>query len=103
WQDDTLLLRLARTFQGHGFLAALTPVVAPLRRLYSVPFRPALPPPQPIWTLHLIFGLTWLGQALAAGWIARLLLPGRQLTRFLAISLHLSPTPGLPTGHHLTA
>jgi hypothetical protein len=92
WQDDTLLLRLARTFQGHGFLAALTPVVAPLRRLYSVPFRLALATPQPIWTLHLIFGLTWLGQALAAGWIARLLLPGRQLTRFLAICLTLTAT-----------
>jgi hypothetical protein len=92
WQDDTLLLRLARTFQGHGFLAALTPVVAPLRRLYSVPFRLALATPQPIWTLHLIFGLAWLGQALAAGWIARLLLPGRQLTRFLAICLTLTAT-----------
>ena len=92
WQDDTLLLRLARTFQGHGFLAALTPVVAPLRRLYTMPFLLALATPQPIWTLHLIFGLTWLGQALAAGWIARLLLPGRQLTRFLAICLTLTAT-----------
>jgi len=35
WQDDTLLLWLARTFQGHGFRAALTPVVAPRRRLYT--------------------------------------------------------------------
>ena len=92
WQDDTLLLRLARTFQGHGFIVALTPVVAPLRRLYTLPFRLALATPQPIWTLHLIFGLTWLGQALAAGWIARLLLPGRRLTRFLAICLTLTAT-----------
>lgn len=92
WQDDTLLLRLARTFQGHGFIAALTPVVAPLRRLYSLPFRLALATPQPVWTLHLVFGLTWLGQALAAGWIVRLLLPGWQLTRFLAICLTLTAT-----------
>ena len=92
WQDDTLLLRLARDLQGHGFMAALTPVVAPLRRLYTLPFRLALATPQPIWTLHLIFGLTWLGQALAAGWIARLLLPGLQLTRFLAICLTLTAT-----------
>ncbi len=92
WQDDTLLLRLARAFQGHGFMAALTPVVAPLRRLYTLPFRLALATPQPVWTLHLVFGLTWLGQALAAGWIARLLLPGRQLTRFLAICLTLTAT-----------
>jgi hypothetical protein len=91
WQDDTLLLRLARIFQGHGFMAALTPI-APLRRLYSLPFRLALATPQPVWTLHLIFGLTWFGQALAAGWIARLLLPGRQLTRFLAICLTLTAT-----------
>jgi hypothetical protein len=92
WQDDTLLLRLAREFQGHGFMAALTPVVAPLRRLYSLPARLALATPQPVWTLHLLFGLTWLGQALAAGWIARLLLPGWQLTRFLAICLTLTAT-----------
>jgi hypothetical protein len=92
WQDDTLLLRLAREFQGHGFMAALTPVVAPLRRLYSLPARLALATPQPVWTLHLLFGLTWLGQALAAGWIARLLLPGRRLTRFLAICLTLTAT-----------
>src|SRR6266851_4997512 len=92
WQDDTLLLRLAREFQGHGFMVALTPVVTPLRRLYTLPFRLALAMPQPIWTLHLVFGLTWLGQALAAGWIVRLLLPGRRLTRFLAICLTLTAT-----------
>jgi len=92
WQDDTLLLRLARDYQGHGFMAALTPVVAPLRRLYTLPFRLALATPQPVWTLHLVFGLTWLGQALAAGWIVRLLLPGQRLTRFLAICLTLTAT-----------
>jgi hypothetical protein len=102
WQDDTLLLRLARDFQGHGFMAALTPVVAPLRRLYTLPFLLALATPQPIWTLHLIFGLTWLGQALAAGWIVRLLLPGWQLTRFLAICLTLTATSDYLTGN-LTA
>jgi len=40
WQDDTLLLQLARTFQGHGFMAALTPAGAPLRLLYTL----AIPP-----------------------------------------------------------
>jgi hypothetical protein len=92
WQDDTLLLRLAHDYQGHGFLAAFTPVVTPLRRLYSLPFRLALVTPQPIWTLHLIFGATWLGQALAAGWISRLLMPGRRLTQFLAVCLTLTAT-----------
>lgn len=92
WQDDTLLLRLARDYQGHGFMAALTPVVTPLRRLYSLPFRLALATPQPIWTLHLLFGATWLGQALAAGWISRLLMPGRPLTQFLVICLTLTAT-----------
>lgn len=102
WQDDTLLLRLARTFQGRGLLVALTPVVAPLRRLYTLPFLLALETPQPIWTLHLVFGLIWLGQALAVGWIVRLLLPGRQLTRFLAICLTLTATSDYLTGN-LTA
>jgi hypothetical protein len=102
WQDDILLLRLARTFQGHGFMAALTPVVTPLRRFYSLPFRFALATPQPVWTLHLIFGLTWLGQSLAAGWLVRLLLPGWQLTRFLAICLTLTATSDYLT-NNLTA
>ncbi|HEX7139786.1 MAG TPA: hypothetical protein VF219_18180, partial [Vicinamibacterales bacterium] len=102
WQDDTLLLRLARVFQGHGFMAALSPAGSPLRRLYTVPFRLALETPQPIWTLHLIFGVTWLGQALAAGWIAGLLLPGRRLTQFLAICLTLTATSDYLT-NNLTA
>lgn len=99
WQDDTLLLRMARQHQGYGFMAALTPVVAPLRRLYTLPFRLALATPQPIWTLHLIYGVTWLGQAVAAGWIVRLLLPGRRLTQFLAICLTLTATSDYLTGN----
>lgn len=82
WQDDTLLLRLARDNQGYGFMAAMSPAGSPMRRLYTLLFRMALATPQPVWTLHVIFGVTWLGQALAAGWIARLLLPGRRLTQF---------------------
>jgi hypothetical protein len=102
WQDDTLLLRRARDFQGHGFLAAFSPVVTPLRRLYSLPCRLALATPQPIWTMHLIFGAAWLGQALAAGWISWLLMPGRRLTRFLAICLTLTATSDYLT-NNLTA
>ncbi len=99
WQDDALLLRLARDFQGQGWLAAFTPVVTPLRRLYTLPFRLALATPQPIWTLHLIFGLTWLGQALAAGWVARLLLPGQRLMSFLAVCLTLTATSDFLTNN----
>jgi len=102
WQDDTLLLRRARDFQGHGFLAAFTPVVTPSRRLYSLPCRLALATPQPIWTMHLLFGAVWLGQALAAGWICRLLMPGKRLTRFLAICLTLTATSDYLT-NNLTA
>ncbi|HXU33034.1 MAG TPA: hypothetical protein VN851_20905 [Thermoanaerobaculia bacterium] len=102
WQDDVLLLRLARDFQGQGWLAAFTPVVTPLRRLYTLPFRLALGTPWPVWTLHLMFGLTWLGQALAAGWIARLLLPGRQLVQFFAVCLTLTATSDYLT-NNLTA
>src|SRR5258708_6053763 len=63
WQDDTLLLRLARQYQGQGFMAAFTPVVPPLRRLYSLSFRLALSTPQPILTLHLVFRATALRPA----------------------------------------
>ncbi len=92
WQDDVLLLKLAQDLEGQGWLAAFTPVVTPLRRLYTWPFLLALKTPWPVWTLHLMFGLTWLGQALAAGWIARLLLPGERLVRFLAVCLTLTAT-----------
>jgi hypothetical protein len=92
FQDDTLLLRLARAFQDQGLAALFTPVVSPVRRLYSLPFSFALATASPVLTLHLIFGLVWLGQALAAGWIAQLLLPGQQRTRFLAICLTLTAT-----------
>jgi hypothetical protein len=102
WQDDTLLLRLARQFQGHGFLAALSPAGSPLRRLYTLPFRLALATPQPVWTLHVLFGATWLGQALVAGWISRLLAPERRLTRMLAICLTLTATSDYLT-NNLTA
>jgi hypothetical protein len=102
WQDDTLLLRRARDFQGHGFVAAFSPVVTPLRRLYSLPCRLALATPQPIWTMHLIFGAAWLGQALGAGWISWLLMPGRRFTRVLAICLTLTATSDYLT-NNLTA
>src|SRR5258706_288935 len=72
------------------------------RRLYSLPFRLALATPQPIRTLHLLFGAAWLGQALAAGWISRLLMPGRRLTQFLAICLTLTATSDYLT-NNLTA
>jgi hypothetical protein len=97
WQDDTLLLALARKFQGHG----LAPV-SPVRRLYTLPFHLALATPQPIWTLHACFGLVWLGQALAAGWLVSQLLPGQRLTRFLAICLTLTATSDYLT-NNLTA
>lgn len=92
WQDDVLLLKLAQGLDGQGWMAAFTPVVTPLRRLYTWPFLLALNTPWPVWTLHLFFGLTWLSQALAAGWIARLLLPGERLVRFLAVCLTLTAT-----------
>lgn len=102
WQDDTLLLRGARVHQGHGFLASLYPAGSPLRRLYTLPHRLALATPQVVWTLHLIHSAIWFGQALASGWIASLLLPGRRLTRFLAICLTLTATSDYLTGN-LTA
>jgi hypothetical protein len=92
WQDDTLLLRRALDFKGHGFMAAFGAMGSPMRRLYTLPFRLALETPQPVWTLHLLFGSVWLAQGLAAGWIARLLLPGQHLTRLLAVCLTLTAT-----------
>jgi len=92
WQDDTLLLRLARAFQGHGFWAAFTPVVSPLRRLYTLPFRLALATAQPIWMLHFLYGLVWLALGLSAGWIVRLLLGDGRLAPWLAICLTLTAT-----------
>jgi hypothetical protein len=102
WQDDTLLLRSARDVQGLGWAALFTPVSTPLRRLYALPFSLALETPQPVWVLHLLFGLTWLGQGLTAGWITRQLLPGQPILRFLAVCLTLTATSDYLT-NNLTA
>jgi hypothetical protein len=102
WQDDTLLLRHARMRQGQGLAAALAPAGSPLRRLYTLPYSLAIETPPVVGTLHLLHAMIWLGQALAAGWIARLLLPGARLTRFLAICLTLTASSDYLTAN-LTA
>lgn len=109
WQDDALLLRHARIRQGQGLAAALAPAGSPLRRLYTLPYivafqtpTVALETPPVVWTLHLLHAAIWMGMALAAGWIARLLLPGAHLTRFLAICLALTASSDYLTAN-LTA
>jgi hypothetical protein len=102
WQDDALLLRLARTFQGYGLTGLLWPAGSPLRRLYTLPYRLALATPQVVLTLHVLYGAIWLGHALVAGWISRQLLPESRLTRVLAICLTLTATSDYLT-NNLTA
>jgi hypothetical protein len=102
WQDDALLLRHARMRQGQGLEAALAPAGSPLRRLYALPYLVAIETTAVVWTLHLLHAAIWLGQALAAGWITRLLLPGARLTRFLVICLTLTASSDYLTAN-LTA
>lgn len=101
WQDDTALLAIALGQQGMG-LSWLRPLDGPLRRLYTLPFHAALLTPQPIWSLQLVHGAAWLGQALLAGWIARLLVPHRRVTQLVAVALTLTATSDYLT-NNLTA
>src|SRR6202035_3643535 len=68
------------------------PTGTPLRRLYELPFLLAQATPHPVHALQLMYGALWVGDALAAGWIAGLLLPRRPLTRLLAVALTLTAT-----------
>jgi hypothetical protein len=102
WQDDATLLAIAFKRQGLGLAGLLAPTASPLRRLYTLPFALALATPHPVLALQVIYGACWLGQALAAGWIAATLLPQRPLTRLLAVALTLTATSDYLTAN-LTA
>jgi hypothetical protein len=92
WQDDATMLALALGRQGHGLAGLLAPTGSPLRRLYELPFQLALATPHPVLALQVTYGALWLGQALAAGWIAGTLLPRRPLTRLMVVALTLTAT-----------
>jgi hypothetical protein len=105
WQDDTL--HFSMVFQRSGDLPALVqPFGTPMRHLYLLPSWLALATPRPILTLHLIHAAFWLFEALLAGWMAILLLPGRAFVRFTAIALTLTATSDYltnsltPLGYH---
>jgi hypothetical protein len=92
WQDDTLLLFLTVARRQYGLAAVFAPTASPLRRLYDLPFYIAQATPQPILALQMLYGALWVGHALAAGWIAGMLVPRRPLTRLLVVALTLTAT-----------
>jgi hypothetical protein len=92
WQDDATLLGVALRRRGQGWAGVFAPTGAPLRRLYDLPFLLAQATPHPVLALQLLYGALWVGDALAAGWIAGLLLPRRPLTRLLVVALTLTAT-----------
>jgi hypothetical protein len=100
WQDDVQALGEAfqRSTREHWFRALFAPDASPLRRLTLLPSAIAYATPQPIWALHILCGAVWLAQALAAGWIVSLLLPGRRWTRFAVVCLTLTATSDFTFG-----
>jgi hypothetical protein len=92
WQDDATLLAIALARKGLGLAGLFAPTSSPLRRLYALPFALALATPHPVLALQAIYGACWLGQALAAGWIAATLLPQHPLIRLLVVALTLTAT-----------
>ncbi|HXO28849.1 MAG TPA: hypothetical protein VOA80_15975, partial [Thermoanaerobaculia bacterium] len=92
WQDDAALLGIALARRGQGWAGVFAPTGSPLRRLYELPFFLAQATPHPVRALQLLYGALWMGNALAAGWIAGLLIPRRPLTRLLVIALTLTAT-----------
>jgi hypothetical protein len=99
WQDDAL--HFSTVYQRRGDLpAALVQAFGtPMRRLYLLPSWLAYATPRPILTLHLIHAALWVFEALLAGWIAVLLLPGRAFVRFTAMALTLTATSDYLTGN----
>jgi len=102
WQDDAALLAVALARHGQGLAAALAPTGGPLRRLLALPFLLAQATPHPVLALQILYGACWLGQALAAGWIAATLIPQRPLTRLMVVALTLTATSDYLT-NNLTA
>jgi hypothetical protein len=92
WQDDAALLGIAVARRGQGWAGVFAPTGSPLRRLYALPFFLARATPHPVLALQLLYGALWVGQALAAGWIAGMLVPRRPLTRVLVVALTLTAT-----------
>jgi hypothetical protein len=101
WQDDVQALALAFARSG-SFRDLFAPDVSPLRRLTVLPSALAYATPHPVWALQILCAAIWLGQALLAGWITGLLLPGRRRVRFLVVCLTLTATSDLTTGSMLT-
>jgi hypothetical protein len=92
WQDDAAQLSIALAHRPFGLAGVFVPTGSPLRRLYELPSFFALATPHPVLALQWMYGAFWLGEALAAGWIAGLLLPQRRLTRLLVTALTLTAT-----------
>jgi hypothetical protein len=92
WQDDAWMLSLAAERLRQGLAGVLAPTQSPLRRLYELPFFLGAATPHPVLALQLLYGAFWVGHALAAGWIAGMLLPRRPLTRLLVVALTLTAT-----------
>jgi len=92
WQDDAALLGIALARRGQGWAGVFAPTGSPLRRLYDLPFLLARATPHPVLALQVLYGALWVGEALAAGWIAGLLVPRRPLTRLLVVALTLTAT-----------
>jgi len=98
WQDDVQALGEAWLRSARPFGALFAPDASPLRRLTLLPSAIANATPHPVWALHLLCSSVWLAQALAAGWIVALLLPGRRWTRVVVVCLTLTATSDLTTG-----
>jgi hypothetical protein len=98
WQDDVQALGEAFGRSTRSFGALFMPDPSPLRRLTLVPSALAWATPYPIEALHLLCAAVWLGEALLAGWIVTLLLPGRRWTRFAVVCLTLTATSDFGTG-----
>jgi MFS family permease len=102
WQDDVQALGEAFRRSSHPFRTLFAPNPGPLRRLTILPSAIAWATPHPIWALHILCALIWLGHGLLAGWIVGLLLPGRRWTRFAVVCLTLTATSDFTAGSIVT-
>jgi len=106
WQDDTLHFSVVLGRRGDLPAALVQYFGTSMRRLYLLPSWLALGTPRPILTLQLLYGLFWVLEAVAAGWLVHLLLPRRPFMPFAAIALTLTATSDYltdnltPLGYH---
>lgn len=99
YQDDVSVMATAKeAWKASGVRGLFEPMGAPTRRLLGLPSFLAWATPEPVLSLQLLYGLSWLAVGWAAWRLARELFPGAPRAAWLAGTLTVCATGDYLTG-----